>query len=401
MADDNKQKKTKIDLKARLGKTTMTGVGGAPVPVPTPGPSQPGSAPPPAGASVPAAPTSSPSVRPSAPSGGGIAPPPGISPGIPLPPFAQQQRPAAAQPAPKPSAAQQTIKVEVGEEVEQERRKANKRAILYAGLAGILGITMGFFVGEAKARSDRGKKAVADAEVLEKDVKAANEKLRDLSGKLKAAAEEMKGKKYPKSFAQELAGLNIPFEAANLAGKQIGTLPPNTVKRIFDFTQSVASVNETKDSLRNLLGLAQANIEKAWKEEKEPVVNFSVVFRRDGDKMLAELVPNKEPFPFGKGWPEKFKVTRLERGPQGAKGVEKDVVRWTKGDLTGNDLMALPVDPPTVAAFTSEQLVGRLTKEMRDLYSRLEGSDDPNAPIALLKQGDDLANDLHKIALAK
>ncbi|HSN97868.1 MAG TPA: hypothetical protein VLS89_06205, partial [Candidatus Nanopelagicales bacterium] len=159
-------------------------------------------------------------------------------------------------------------------------------------------------------------------------------------------------------------------------------------------------VNDTKDSLRNLLGVAQAPIEKAWKEEKEPVVNFSVVFRRDGDKMLAELAPNKEPFQYGKAWPEKFKVTRLERGPQGPKGVEKEVVRWTKGDLTGTDLVALPIDPPTVAAFTSDQVVSKIAKELRDLRSTLEGdNDDPNAPVGLIKLGDDLANELHKIAL--
>ncbi|AKT41067.1 hypothetical protein [Chondromyces crocatus] len=399
MADDNKPKKTKIDLKARLGKTTMTGVAGAAVPLPAPGPSSPGSGPP---SDNPAqAPAASPSGRPSAPGGGGIAPPPGISPGIPLPPFAQQ-RAAAAQPAPKPTAVQQTIKVEVGEEIEQERKKASKRTALFAAMTAVIGIAIGFGIGGAKARQDRGKKAVDDAGVLEKDVKAANEKMRDLGQKLNGAATELGGKTFPKTFAQELGALNIPFEATNLAGKQIGTLPPNTVKRLFDYTQAVASVNSTKDSLRNLLGIAQAPVEKAWKEEKEPVFNFSVVFRRDGDKMLAELVPNKEPFPLGKDWPEKFKITRLERTQQGAKAVEKEATRWTKGDLVASDPIAIPIDPPTVAAFTSEQIVSRLAKEMRDLRNTLDGNnDDPTAGPGLVKQGDDLVNELHKIALAR
>ncbi|EYF03676.1 hypothetical protein [Chondromyces apiculatus] len=399
MADDNKPKKTKIDLKARLGKTTMTGVGG--VPLPAPGPSAPGSGPPSdPGAGASPAPAASPSVRPSAPGGGGIAPPPGISPGIPLPPFAQQ-RAAAAQPAPKPTAVQQTIKVEVGEEVEQERKKANKRAGIYAALAAVLGIGMGFIVGGAKERGERGQKAVNDAVVLEKDMKTANDKLREMNDKLTAAGQELGAKTFPKTFAQDLSGMNIPFEASNLAGKQIGSLPPNIVKRLFDYTQAVTDVNKTKDSLRNLLGMAQAPVEKSWKEEKEPVVNFGVVFRKDGEKTLAELVPVKEPFPFGKDWPEKLKVTRLERTQQGAKSVEKEVARWTKGDLTGSDLLVLPIDPPTVAAFTSEQIISRLAKEMRDLRIILEGNtEDPTAGPGLVKQGDDLANELHKIGLS-
>ena len=44
----------------------------------------------------------------------GIAPPPGLSVGIPLPAFAPQQR-QAPRAEPKQSAAQQTIKVEIGE----------------------------------------------------------------------------------------------------------------------------------------------------------------------------------------------------------------------------------------------------------------------------------------------
>jgi len=396
MPDDSKSKqKTKIDLKARLGKTQMTGGGAAPVPVPTPG-SQPGSGPP----AAPAATTSnSPSGRPSAPQG--IAPPPGISPGIPLPPFAQQ-RPAQAQPAPKPTAVQQTIKVEVGEEVEQERKRLGKRMALYAALAAVVGITLGFFAGGAKERGDRGKAAIEGAGLLEKDVKTANEKMKELNDKLGGAATSLGGKNYPKEFAQELAAINIPFDATNLEGKQVGSLPGKALKALFNYTQSVAKLNETKDNLRSLLGIAQAPVEKAWKEEKEPVLNFSVVFRKDGEKTVAELVPNKEPFPFAGNWPEKYKITRLERGPQGAKPAEKEAVRWTKGDLVATDPQAIPVDPPTVAQFTSEQLVFRLAKEIRDIRQTLEGNnEDPNAPIGLLKQGDDLANELHKIALAR
>ena len=138
MADDKTKKK--IDLKARLGKSTLTGMTSpAALPIPGPGPSgsglpppdsgpgsSPSTAPGPAGTPIPA-PT--PSVRPPMPMG--LAPPPGMSTGIPLPPFAPQSRPAAPKEA-KPTAAQQTIKVEVGEEVHEQRKAATRNAAIAA-----------------------------------------------------------------------------------------------------------------------------------------------------------------------------------------------------------------------------------------------------------------------------
>ncbi len=132
-------------------------------------------------------------------------------------------------------------------------------------------------------------------------------------------------------------------------------------------------------------------------------MNFSVVFRRDGDKTLAELVPNKAPFPFGKDWPAKYTVSRLERTQQGMKAAEKEATRWTKGDIAGGDLQVLPVDPQTVAAFTSEQIVFKLRGGMIDIRQLLEGNKENPADEkpGLIKEGDDLANELHKISLAR
>ncbi|WP_437617517.1 formin [Sorangium sp. So ce1151] len=337
------------------------------------------------------------------PSVGGIAPPPGISPGIPLPPFAPPARPAIHTPPPKPTAAAQTIKVEVGEEVEQERRKASKKTALYAALAAIVGIGVGFAAGGAKERGDRGKLAVEGAAGLEKDVRAANEKMQELNEKLGAATEQLSRKNFPTQLTTDLGAINIPFDATNLEGKQIGSLPGRVMRQLLGFTTSVQDLNKTKDSLKNLLAAAQGPVEKSWKEQEEPLANFSVVFRRDGDKTLAELVPNKAPFPFGKDWPAKYTVSRLERTQQGVKPADKEATRWTKGDIAGGDLQALPVDPQSVAAFTSEQIVFKLRSALIDVRQLLEGKkDDPTSETpGLIKEGDDLANELHKISLAR
>src|SRR5262245_23532909 len=170
MADD--KKKSKIDLKARLGKTgTLSGGAAAPVPLPVPGASAPGSAPPPPADSRPGAPAPAPSqggsVRPPM----GLAPPPGITPGLPAPLFAQPKKEREA----KPSAQQQTIKVEVGEEIIKEREAARKRAALYAGIAAVVALGLGLAVGRVWQRGDNSTAAGKGAATLEKDVKAANE----------------------------------------------------------------------------------------------------------------------------------------------------------------------------------------------------------------------------------
>src|SRR5262249_1387933 len=148
--------------------------------IPVPSPVQSGGPPPPAvddgrPSSPSAAPRSQPAPAPNAvpaprPSGPqGIAPPPGISPGIPLPPFGPQ-RPKASEP--KAATAQaQTIKVEIGEEIHQERKAASKRTAIYAVLAALVGVGVGFVAGGAKERGDRGKLAFEGAGALEKDVK--------------------------------------------------------------------------------------------------------------------------------------------------------------------------------------------------------------------------------------
>jgi hypothetical protein len=155
--------------------------------------------------------------------------------------------------------------------------------------------------------------------------------------------------------------------------------------------------------LKNLLGFAKPIVEKVWKQEKEPVVSYSVVFRGDQKGMLAELVPHKEAFPLGKDWPGKYIVMKAERSQQGVKTVEKNANRWLKGDLTASDPVAIPVDPSTTAALTGEEAVGKLGKALRDIREILEGANKGTTieTPGLIKEGEVLAEKLHKAALAR
>lgn len=367
MADD-KSKKPKINLKDRLGKTN---IGTQSVPLPVPGGSQPSS--------------------PGAPQG--IAPPPGITPGIPVPPFAGA-KPAVSEPPPKPTVVQQTIKVEVGEEIIKEREKAKKTLIGAAIGTALLGIGLGYVVGGQAAKADRGKQVIANAKALMGDIKGANEKMKELDNLLAESADKLQKKEYPAELSAQLGAVNIPFDATKVDGSAISGLKPSALRQLLKFTSSCEALNENKDKLKRLLDFVKDPVTKAWKEEKEPVMNFSVLFRSDQKGVIAEFVPNKEPFALGKDWPATYTITKLERG----KPAEKKLNRYTKGDLPGQDIV-VPIDPASTAVFTSEEAMRNLRKAFVDLRKELKGDEsDPQNPVTgTIELGDGLLSELQKV----
>jgi hypothetical protein len=399
MADDKTKKK--IDLKARLGKSTLTGMtspaalpipgaspSGSGLPPPDSGPgSSPSSAPGAAGTPVP---VPTPSVRPPMPMG--IAPPPGI-----LPPFAPQSRPQAPKEA-KPTAAQQTIKVEVGEEIHAQRKVATRNAAIAAFMGAVVGLGIGWVAGGSSEKGGRIKDSARGAGLLEKDVKVAGDKIKELDDKLNEGSTKIAAKEFPDGLVTALGALNIPFDPTNLEGKNIGSLSSKMLRSLLNYTSAVEDLNKDKDSLKNILGAAQAPMTKAWKEEKEPVANYAVVFFGAGDKKpAAELLPIKEPFTWKGDFPASFTVTKFENG----KPAEKKITRYIKGEAIGNDPLGVPVDPKTTAAFSSDVLIQRVNKMIYDMRQTLAGTpDDPTNPKpGLLKQSEDIAAELHKVSL--
>lgn len=393
------KKKPKIDLKARLGKTVAASAGAA-IPAPAPG----GSVPPPAPGSIPPPVAPGPSsVRPSAPPG--IAPPPGLSPGIPLPPFgAPQKKKKKAEPK---GAEAQTIKVEVSDQILAERKRAIKRTVLAAAVTAAVGGGIGFVAGGQAEVGRRGQLTVDRAKDLETEVKTANEKMVELAGLLETAQENLKNKKYPTELSKQLAEINIPFEAAYLEGKGIGGYPAATLKMVIGYTNSVEGLNKKKETLQNLVGFAQKPVTDAWADAEKPKFKIGVAFSGGGEKIKAELIQIKKDNYWEVGekeWPEEFAVLRREFVGGKKKEVEKKGERWKKGDLTGGEkVKTIPVDPSSVSAFTSEALVGKLSLALRDTRVALEGdpSDPTEADPGLIKKGDVLVAELHKIALAQ
>jgi hypothetical protein len=394
---EEKAKKPKIDLKARLGKSAVTGSGAA-VPHSNSGlPSAPISQPPLSDRAAADRMSGPPSVRPSIP--GGIAPPPGIAPPVGLggySPFAPKPVPKAA----PVSAEAQTIKVELGEEVHEERRRAGKRAVVYALLAAVFAGGASFFIGRMSETSRRQSDAIRGAVALHGDVETANQKMKELDSLLEGASNSLREKKYPGDLVANLAATNVPFDATNLAGKNIGSLPDKTLKMLFQYTKGCEELADKKDSLRNVVGALQKQVETSWAEEKKPTYKLGLVFAGGDGKFKGDMVKFKEPFEVGT-WPEKFKVLVPEFRDGKRVETEKEGMRYVKGDLTGSTPIVVPIEPSSVAAYTDERVVQQLNKAMFDVRVIIKGdSSDPQKETKGIEAlGQELADSLNQIAL--
>lgn len=386
------EKKPKIDLKARLGKSTAAAGSTPGVPAPVVPPSAAGVIPPPA-------------VGPSA-----------ISPGgVPVPPFAtpsqaQVEQPAAiavdpsdpfgavAAPAARTQPAE--IKLELGEELVLAQKKASgKKAMVMAGLVGVVTLAIGYAVGTQSQQSAGAKIAVQGAQDLISDIEQSQAKIKELDEKIAAAIESIKERKFPESFATDLGGISIPFGADKLAGRNIGRFPGSTMQLLLNYTSQVEALNERKDALRSLFTGQKAAISEALASVDEPKVKFNVIVQRDPSKgpiaVLAPVNPADAWTVKSETWPTSYKIST------GRDLVE--VERWSgKGDVitAGAKVVALPVEPGSVATAFPNDVVLRIQSELMKTGTILQGRtgglpDEEEAGV--LQRGEMLINALKKI----
>src|SRR5262249_23761126 len=157
--------------------------------------------------------------------------------------------------------------------------RARNRAMITALVGALIGIGIGFVAGGAAEKGDRAKLAAKGALLLDKDVKAANDKLKELDTKLTEAADKLKNKAVPEDLAAPLPGITVPFDATNLNNKGVNGMPSPLFRLVLNYTSACENVNKLRESLRNLVGFTKDPIVKAWKEETAPVAAYSVVFR--------------------------------------------------------------------------------------------------------------------------
>ncbi len=379
---EEKSKKPKIDLKARLGKTTATG--GAPTPgLPAP----------------PGAPTSSPDGRVSAPPPMGIAPPVGIAPppgigGGPLSsPFAPKPQPKAA----PVSAEAQTIKVEVSEEIHVERKRSGRRAAIYALIAAIAGGALGFFAGGNRERHVQDQKAVSGLKGLGAEVQDATKRAEEIGPILDEIEKGLASGKFPDASIDKLTA-TIPFNASNLDGKYFGSMPNELQKATLAFLKSAENVNDKREALKNTLQNAKKQVETAWAEADKPVFKLGVSFRQQGQNTMAEMIQLKEPWEVSKPeWPAEPKIIVSAIRDRKRVQEEKTAKRWVKDALTGETPIVIPVEPASVAGFTDEKLILRLQGAIFDVRVLLKGDETPGREVmGLIREGEALTKVIDK-----
>lgn len=406
MADD---KKPKIDLKARLGKTAMGGVtpppaaaGGIPAPAPMPGGTTP------AGIPIPA-PSPNPVGVP-VPPGIPVGPPPGFgapggAPGLALDPSnplaAAVAPPASARSVPAPAPALQRI--EVDEDTLKTARKGARNQGLMAGAvcAFVLG-AVGFMAGSARETSNVRAQSVAHAKSLADDVGTSRDQLKDLADKLEAGRDALvKEKKFPEALVSQLGGINIAFDGSKLAGVRFSGFTTETTTGLIEFISQVQSTNDRKAALASLLSRLQKPMTEqleAATAGKAPAVTFAVIVDRDSAKNpFAILAPLAKPLELSASMPDEFAVfnpvtrTNVPSAP-----------KLTSLDKPG---VAYVVPSSIEAVFPSEtsgqigQLGSQLTRLINDIRGETaaEGEAITEPKTGLLERADRLITGLNKV----
>lgn len=405
MSEDNKPK---IDLKARLGKKTVAGVGPS---IPPPIAGVPSTAPPGPGAGIPGPrpPGPIPSGAPQRPSGfpgqgapvqQRPAPNLGGPTSIPAPPFGLNPSVPPAQPvfaAPAVQvAAPQAIKIEMGEEVLQAQKKERgKFRILAIGTA-IVGAVIGIVVGGGMERRKSHNIALEGSKILAGEVDKANEEIEKLADVLKKAKIALGEGKFPEDEVKALGGLTIPFDGTYLVGKGIGLMSTDVNRLLVKFAGDSERANEQKDRLQRVFTGMRQPVTELLKEKDEPKVRWGVSVGRGSLGPIASMVLVPEPFlvsskTAGYKWPGQFELK------EGNKTVK--ISRYEKGDPIESTSPIIPVDPGSQGMVCPSDTLLRLSRELGELETTLRGdkSDPTNERSGLVDTGNNLREKLKSV----
>jgi hypothetical protein len=373
----SEDKKPKIDLKARLGKKTVS--------APATGPG--GSIPPPAG----------------------IPKPSGVGGGIPAPPFqsaAQTSRPApmvdasnpygAMAPAQAPRAEPTAIRIEMSDDVMRAQKGGRTKVLVLAIVTAFIGGFVGFTLGGASERGKGTDAAMEGAQELTKDVEGANKKISDLADLLKAAREKLGKAQFPEDEVSKLGALNIPFAGSNLAGKGIGRFKSDVLTMLTDFASSAAEANANKGELMRVMNGNKKGVQEFLDSQTKPQVRWSVIVGGSPLGPIASMQPVPTPFLLTTdakdyAWPQSFELP-------GEKGKKEVVKRYTKGDAATEDPLFIPVDPSTQPLVCPNGVLITLRNKLGDLEEVLRGNQTPGEEkTGLLEAGQALAKKLKQI----
>jgi len=364
--------KPKIDLKARLGKKTLS----------TPAAS---SVPPPMGIPRPPAAAPMPQRSPS---------------GVPAPPFAQPQaaprvdptNPYASVPIQSAPVRSAAIRVEIGEEVREAQRRGRSRVLVLALVTAIVGGVIGFAFGGGAERAKGADAAIAGSKDLLKLVEDSNKQITDLADVIKSARDKLLKKgDYPQEEVDKLKTINIAFKPGDLADKGIGRYKRDTFGMLIDFTAAAEAMEDQKESLYLFLG--SQRLKNFVAEQKAPKVAWVGYMGGGPGGPWISLEPLGSPFPAAADkskWPDDVEVSD---------GKSKTKIkRYSSGDPAGNEPPFIPINPQTQTAVCPSDVVGSLVSQMIKMETVLRGDPTPGVDkTGLIEKGQKLVEQLKKI----
>jgi hypothetical protein len=388
------EKKPKIDLKARLGKSTAqtpppgtvmpTGAPGAagrgPVPIPSP--------------SVPGVPVGPPPFAPS-------SQPSAIDPNNPLSAVAAPYR-APAPPQPH------STRIEVDElAVQTASKSARKQGIVVGVVLAVIMGGVGYVAGNAAEQAAGRTKSRGDAAELKGSVGKARVALKTIADKMEAGSRALLAdRKFPDTLAKDLGGVNVDFDGTQLAGRRFSGFPQETTHDLVEFITGVQAVNDRKDLVIGLLTRLQKPItEQLNAPPGQQKVSYVVAVDKDPSGNLAGfLSPLATPITVTAqniALPPRFVFTV----PGG--GGNTDLPRYTGGDIAAKPA-ALYVVPksfetvcPTATSGQVSQLGAQIGGFLRDVRGEQQGDPTQDAvqdsKPGLLQRADKLIDELNKI----
>jgi hypothetical protein len=388
--------KPKIDLKARLGKKTVSAPATASVPPPM-APQATGALP---------RPQAVPQARPSG------VPGPRTPSGVPVPPFQSPSQAPRVDPnnpygsMPRQSAPIQARPTEIRvdmEEVRAAQRSGRGRVMVLALVTAVVGGFVGFAFGGGAERDKGAKAAVAGAQELVKDIEDSNKQITDLAETVKSAQTKLLSKGvYPQEEVTKLGAINIPFRTASLADKSIGRFKRDILNMLIDYSASVEAMNDQKETLQRFLG--SQTLKDLIAEGAKPKVHWYATVSNGPsgpwvnlDKLDSpflvqsdEKVKDKDGKEKSYSWPDEIEV-------KDGKDTTK-FKRYASGDPGGSNPPYIAVNPQTQAAVCQSDVIGSLISQLVKMQTVLQGDPTPGVDkTGLIEKGQKLADQLKKI----
>jgi hypothetical protein len=392
------ERRPKIDLKARLGKTPAPApvaavpqraglgapIGQAPAPLPTPGGALPGVpvGPPPGYAAAASSGTS-------------------LDPNHPLAAVAAPYRPQTVAPP-------QATRIEVDEMAVQTAAKSarNKGFVGGAVLGIVLGV-VGYVAGGATEQGAGRSKSKADAVELSANVGKARESLKSLADKMEAGSKQLSGeRKFPDALAKDLGGINIDFDGTQLAGRRFSGFPQETTRGLVEFITAVQSANDRKLLIAGLLNRLQKPItEQLATPAGQQKVSYVVAVDKDPSGNLAGfLSPLSAPIPVTPqniSLPSKFTFAN----PGGSGNTE--LPRYAGGDIATKPaaIYIVPKTFDTVCPAAQSGQIAQLGAQIGEFIRSIRGEGGggtgedavQDSKPGLIERADRLVDQLNKI----